>query len=146
MPIMSPEVRRLLDETVVGYLGLCEEDSPYVLPISFAGEEGRVFFHGGPGRKADALGPAARACLAVTSPVELTKGQDACGVNFNYRSALLFGTARLLADEQERERALVRLTEKYYPEGRGESFRPEVLAKTLVYALEVEDLSYRCRP
>lgn len=143
---LAGEVRTLLAEVLVGHLAIVGNEGPYVVPISFAPGEQAVYFHGGPGHKADLLAADPRVCLAVTSPPELTKGADPCGDNFNYRSALLFGRARRLLDEEERLSGLRALAGKYHPEAAAAPFRPEVLARTLVYALDLDNVTWKTHP
>jgi uncharacterized protein len=137
------EAEVLLASAQVGFLGMSGHRGPYVLPVSFAHRGDQFFMHGGPGQKADLLAADARVCLAVTSSVGLTKGADACGDNFSYSSALIFGQARLLEDDEERVEALRVIAEKYHPEAADVPFRPDVLARTLVYAVKVTDASFK---
>ena len=45
----------MVDEAVYGFLGMVSEGEPYTIPISFARQGQTIYFHGGRGRKAEAL-------------------------------------------------------------------------------------------
>jgi uncharacterized protein len=143
MDPLPASVQTLLAEAPIGFLGMAGPQGPYVLPVSFAYETGRAYLHGGPGRKADLLTSDPRVCLSVASEVELTRGADACGDNFRYRSALVFGRMRLLEDDQEREAALRAIARKYDPAAAEQEFRPEMLARTLVYVLDAAEVTFK---
>jgi hypothetical protein len=125
---------------------MADEEGPYVVPISFAQLGSSLCFHGGSGRKADALERDPRVCLSVTSPPQLRKGQDPCGDNFDYRSVLVFGRARRLTDQAEREAGLRALARKYHPEAAEFPFREATLGKTQVYLLEIDSVSWKQHP
>jgi len=59
---------------------------------------------------------------------------------------LLSGRAALLEDAREREEALRAIVGKYDPQAASSPFAEDVLAQTLIYAVEVETLSYKERP
>jgi nitroimidazol reductase NimA-like FMN-containing flavoprotein (pyridoxamine 5'-phosphate oxidase superfamily) len=146
VPLFSDEARELLAQALSGCLGVVDEEGPYLVPISFAQEADRLYFHGGAGRKAAALERDPRVCLSVNSAPELVRGPDPCADNFDYRSVLVFGRARLLIDEDERQAGLRALARKYHPTTGEYRFRPETAARTLLYVLEVDRVSWKQHP
>jgi len=136
----------LLGRSPLGFLAMSDADGPYCLPVSFAWDGEHLVFHTGPGKKSDALAADDRVCLAVVENEGLQPGDDPCGDNFVYRSALVYGSARLLLEDGDRERALRAVVAKYHPAGAGQPFRPASFARTLVYSISVRAVTYKQRP
>jgi len=138
--------RQVLAGARVGFLGIHDADGPYVLPVSFAYDGEVVHLHGGPGKKAAALASDARACLAVGDDPQLILADDPCSDNFRYRTVLVYGHVLEVTDVADKETGLRAIIAKYHPEKAGASLRPETLAKTLVYRMEIRAMTYRQYP
>lgn len=139
-------IRQVLDNTGVGFLAINDAVGPYVLPVSFVYDGEVVHLHGGPGKKAAALASDARACIAVCDNPQLILADDPCSDNFRYRSVLVFGHMREVADSAAKQIGLRAIIAKYHPEKAGAPLRPETLAKTLVYRMEIRAMTYRQYP
>ena len=138
--------RQVLDDARVGFLGIHDADGPYVLPVSFAYDGEVVHLHGGPGKKAAALASDARVCLAVSDDPKLILANDPCSDNFRYRTVLIYGQLLEVTDGAVKETGLRAIITKYHPERATAPLRPETLAKTLVYRMEIRAMTYRCYP
>jgi nitroimidazol reductase NimA-like FMN-containing flavoprotein (pyridoxamine 5'-phosphate oxidase superfamily) len=125
---------------------MVESTGPYVVPMNFAYTPGRLFFHAGPGRKTAALEANPRVCVAVAADEAFDQGTSPCTDGFSFRGVILEGWAALLENPDEREKALRAIVAKYDPDAAAGPFDEEVLARTLVYAVIVETLSYRELP
>ncbi len=144
-----PETEALLARALVGRLGTVGPDgTPYVIPLNFVYDPERriLFMHcATTGHKLDNLAANSRACFEVDEPGEITAlGPYACDIAQPYRSAVCFGTARIVFDGPEREEALHLLVRKYVdlvmP---GHQYKPELrtLKATSVIALQVETMT-----
>ena len=138
--------QRVLAEASVGYLAMAGDGWPYVVPIAYACDGEAIFFHGAGSMKSSLLEDEPRVCLAVTTAPDLMIGDGPCDDNFRYESVLVFGEVELLNDDDERDRALRVIVEKYDPAARAASFPPGTFAGTRVYALRVEALTYKRNP
>jgi len=89
-----------------------DESYPYAVPLSYAYAEGRLFFHVAcSGHKLDAIARNDKVSFCVVAqdvvvPADFTT---------RYRSAVVFGRARILTEDAEKRRALRLLVEKYSP-------------------------------
>ena len=86
---------------------------PYAVPLSYAYEDGKLFFHlARQGHKLDALEKNDRVSFCVI------KTDDVMPKTFttHYRSAIVFGRARILTEDGEKQHALELLLEKYSPD------------------------------
>ncbi len=106
----------------------------------------QLVFHGGPGRRAEALGEEAWASFNVVSHPSIILGDTACRVNFAYESVVAAGPVRRIVDETLKTRALQVLVAKYYPARAGEALAAHIVAQTLVHVMEIQELSYRRDP
>jgi nitroimidazol reductase NimA-like FMN-containing flavoprotein (pyridoxamine 5'-phosphate oxidase superfamily) len=151
------KARGLLLAAPFAFLALVDHGRPYVVPLNFAyvpgdtpakgaGDgNGRLVFHTGPGRKTAALQAYARVCVVATADETFVQGVTPCKDGFGFRSVLVEGRATLVTDDVERDRALRAIVAKHDPAGCTKPFDPAVLTRTLVYAVEIETISYRER-
>jgi nitroimidazol reductase NimA-like FMN-containing flavoprotein (pyridoxamine 5'-phosphate oxidase superfamily) len=65
------QIQRLLSEQWVGRLGMIDAGEPYVVPISFAYDDGYVYCHSAQGRKVRALRSHSEVCFEVDDVVDL---------------------------------------------------------------------------
>ncbi len=142
------DVRAILHSTPVAYLAVADAH-PYVVPVNFVFDAaeawGRIFFHSGEGRKTRALALDPHVCLLVPTEAMFDRGPTPCSDSFAYRSVLIEGKAVLLQAESQRERALRMIIAKYDPAATHEPLPAEELARTLVYALSMDSISYKQR-
>jgi len=115
--------RQLLseDETVVmlesctsGVLAVQgDDDYPYAVPMSFAYEDGKLFFHSArAGHKIDALRRNAKASFCVIAADDVVRRT----FTTHFRSAVAFGRLRILTEDDEKRHALQCLVKKYSPD------------------------------
>lgn len=136
---------RLLDESIVGHVGIVRDGHPLVIPTAIARDGDRMLLHGSTGSgwmRAAAAG--APVCLTVTAMDGLVVARSAFESSIHYRSAVLFGTCARLADA-DKEPALDLFTERLIPGRVAEVRRPSgrELAATLVLALPIETWSLK---
>jgi uncharacterized protein len=137
---------RLLDEQIVGHVGLVRPDGhPVILPTAFARDGDRLLIHGSTGSQWMRLAAdGAPVCVEVTSADGVVVARSAFESSFRYRSAVLFGTCASL-DGAAKEAALDVLTDKLIPGRVAEVRRPTAkeLAATLVLALPIAEWSLK---
>jgi nitroimidazol reductase NimA-like FMN-containing flavoprotein (pyridoxamine 5'-phosphate oxidase superfamily) len=122
--------RAVLQHAPVGFLALSDASGPYVVPISFALEGDVIYFHGGRGRKAQALAADPRVCLAAAPDPVFIRGAGPCKDNFDYESVLAFGRATLLEDARDKAAGMRALIAKYDPAALEAALDPTTLART----------------
>jgi len=87
----------------MGHLGCIDRDEPYVVPINYLVEDGRIYSHSLPGRKISALRAHARACLQV----------DQIQNDFHWQSAIAFGSYEEVNDDLRRTIVLRELLDRF---------------------------------
>ena len=139
-------VHAVLDAAVVCHIAYAIDGQPYCTPIFFWRDGERLYWHGSPAsRRAPRDGLSV--CLTVTHLDSLVLGRSGSGHSADYRSAMCFGTARLLDDEGEKARALNAMIDRFYP-GRAATLRPmtaDDVQRTAVFAMDIEEASVKIR-
>ena len=112
----------LADEETVAMLRSCtsgvlavqgDDDYPYAVPLSFAYDDGKLFFHcAKAGHKIDALGRNEKASFCVIAADDVVQST----FTTRFRSAVAFGRTRILTEDGEKRHALDCLVEKYSPD------------------------------
>jgi nitroimidazol reductase NimA-like FMN-containing flavoprotein (pyridoxamine 5'-phosphate oxidase superfamily) len=138
----------ILDEALVCHLGFVHEGRPAVVPTLHARVGDEVFVHGSSAsRMLRALATGIDACLTVTLIDGLVLARSAFHHSVNYRSVVLYGTARPVTEPAEKERALEAFTEKLVP-GRWQGVRwpsRKELKATSALALPIAEGSAKVR-
>jgi nitroimidazol reductase NimA-like FMN-containing flavoprotein (pyridoxamine 5'-phosphate oxidase superfamily) len=140
-------IHAILDEALLCHVGFVVEGSPVVIPtIHWRGGD-QLYFHGSAAsRMLRSLRDGIEACVTVTLLDGLVLARSAFHHSMNYRSVVVFGTARVVEGE-EKLRALDDLVE-HVVRGRSSEVRPpnEIeLKQTLVLALPIAEASAKIR-
>ena len=141
-------VHRLLDASMLCHVSYVIEGQPYCTPTFFWREESRLYWHGSSAsRMLRNQSGGQRVCLTVAHLDSLVLAR--CGFNHSadYRAVMAFGTAYLVADEDEKERALVAMVDRFFPD-RTASLRQSTaqeIKATSVIAMEIEQASAKIR-
>jgi len=141
-------VHRLLDAAALCHVSYVIDGQPYCTPTLFWREGTRLYWHGSSASRMlrnQADGQAA--CVTVTHLDSLVLAR--CGFNHSadYRSVMAFGRARLVAEPEEKRRALVMMVDRFFP-GRTAQLRPSTeqeIKATAVVTMEIERASAKIR-
>ncbi len=106
-------MEEVLREAQIGRLATCSGGEPYVVPVNFVYADGMIYFHGHrEGKKMGNISRNPRVCFEVDSG-EVLEADRPCDYNFEYRSVVVQGFARVVEDPERALRALRRLVDKY---------------------------------
>ena len=134
----------ILRTASVGRLATCLGERPYVVPVNFVFDSGKVYFHSAPhGRKLDHIVANPNVCFQVDDEATVLPGRRACDFTAHYFSAIVFGAAEVVADADERLAAMRALMAKYDPRGEAPVLTREDLERSsfAVVALTPEEIS-----
>lgn len=121
-------------------LGMSDEGQPYVVPLCFGYDGECVYFHcAWKGRKLDILRKNPRVCLEFDLAKRVIESEHACGWDMEYQSVIGFGTAEIIDDVAEKEKALHALMTQY--SDREFSFPEAKLKLTAVIKVSIDTLS-----
>ncbi|HEY9623478.1 MAG TPA: pyridoxamine 5'-phosphate oxidase family protein [Crinalium sp.] len=142
------DVEKILDEGLVCQVGFAVDGQPYVIPTAYGRVDDTLYIHGSPAsRMLRTLKGGVNVCVSVTLLDGLVLARSAFHHSMNYRSVVLFGTATVVDDSDEKMEALRAFTEHVIP-GRWDEVRPptpQELAGTLVLSLPLTEASAKIR-
>ncbi len=123
-------------------LGIADEGAPYLVPLFFGCAGDRLYVHSGPaGTKMTLLARDPRVSFAAAEEAVILPGATSCRFTARSRSVVGYGTARVVTDESERVLGLEAIMRHYSPQPA--SFDPVAMAKTVVLAIDIEELRGR---
>jgi nitroimidazol reductase NimA-like FMN-containing flavoprotein (pyridoxamine 5'-phosphate oxidase superfamily) len=141
-------VYEILDEGFICHVGFVVDNHPVVIPTGYARVEDSLFIHGSQAsRMLRHLQTGVDVCLTVTLLDGLVLARSAFHHSMNYRSVVVFGKATLVADDNEKLKALRALSEHMIP-GRWDDVRQPTEAEikmTTVLTLPLEEASAKVR-
>ena len=141
-------VHAILDAAALCHVSYVIDGQPYCTPTLFWREDSTLYWHGSSAsRMLRNLSKGEPACLTVTHLDSLVLAR--CGFNHSadYRSVMAFGHARLVEDQQQKERALMMMVDRFFPgrtAGLRQSSKQEIKA-TAVLFMEIERASAKIR-
>ena len=138
----------IVDGALICHVGFVVEGQPFVIPTLHARDEDTLLLHGSVGsRLLRHAATGAPLCITITHIDGLVLARTSFNHSINYRSAVLFGTGRVVEEAEEKREALRRFTERLLP-GRWDDAREpnkkELLA-TGVVAVAIESASAKIR-
>jgi uncharacterized protein len=141
------DLHAVLDAGLVCHLGVIVDGWPLVLPTGYGRRDHTLYLHGSSANRALLAADGHEVCVTVTHLDGLVCARAAFHHSMNYRSAVVFGTARLVIGDAARLAALRAITEQLVP-GRWEHVRPpsrRELASTAVLELALDEASVKVR-
>jgi uncharacterized protein len=141
-------IRAFLNTARIARIASSREDQPFINPTTFWFDEDRhqIVFHSNlAGRVRANVEHNSKVCIEVSEMGKVLPSNVALEFSLQYRSVVVFGTARLLDDAEEQRRVLHHLIGKYFPAMRaGQEFRAvtdQDLKRTSVYAVQIDTWS-----
>jgi len=137
----------VLDAGLICHLGVIADGVPRVLPTGYGRRGDTLYLHGSSANATFMAGGGQEVCVTVTHLDGLVCARSVFNHSMNYRSAMIFGVARLVTDPDERTLALRTITEHLTP-GQWSYVRqptPKELAATSVLALPLTEASVKIR-
>jgi nitroimidazol reductase NimA-like FMN-containing flavoprotein (pyridoxamine 5'-phosphate oxidase superfamily) len=144
----ADEVYAIVDAALVCHVGYAIDGQPYAMPTLIARDGDILLLHGASkSRTLLHAGAGNPICITVTHTDGIVLARSAFNHSINYRSAMIYGSGRLVTDPDEKSQALFRFTEKLLP-GRWDDIRPmnaQELKATGVVAVAIDNASAKVR-
>ena len=137
----------VLDAGMICHLGVIVGGTPMVLPTAYGRIGDTLYLHGSSANRSLHAADGQEVCVTVTHIDGLVCARSVFSHSVNYRSAVVFGTARIVTDEAERLAGLRAVTEQLIP-GRWDAVRTPTrkeLAATSVLAIPLSEASVKVR-
>jgi len=141
-------ITALLGKSLVGRIATVNRRGiPVIKPVNFLYWNGKVYIHSSlKGEKVKDIRRGSAVCFEVDEPIAyVTAGESTCSANYYFRSIIMKGEAGLVRQETKKLEILERLMEKYQPErGYGE-VPEEILKKTAVIEISIQEITAKER-
>lgn len=141
-------IRAFLREARVGHIASARDGQPFLNPSMFWFDEAnhQIIFHSNvAGRIRSNIESNPKVCFEASELGKLLPANVALEFSLQFRSAIVFGSARLVNDPEEARRVMYSLIHKYFPTmTAGREFREitdKELQRTSVYAIQIEEWS-----
>ncbi|HWF82476.1 MAG TPA: pyridoxamine 5'-phosphate oxidase family protein [Streptosporangiaceae bacterium] len=137
----------VLNAGLICHFGVVIDGSPVVLPTGYGWIGDTLYLHGSSANRSFQSADGQEICVTITLLDGLVCARSVFNNSMNYRSAVIFGTARLVTDAGERLAAIRAITEHLIP-GRWDNSRgpsKKELAATSVIALSLGEASVKIR-
>ncbi|MHC1782859.1 MAG: pyridoxamine 5'-phosphate oxidase family protein [Anaerolineaceae bacterium] len=116
------------------------DEQPYLVPLSFGYEPGRLFFHcARTGRKLDMLSRNPRVCFEMEYGCKLVRKETPCDFTVHFASVIGFGKAAVVTDPLRKAYGLDLIVKHYgaVPP----DYSEEALSKLAVVEIKIEELT-----
>ncbi|MEV0615267.1 pyridoxamine 5'-phosphate oxidase family protein [Nonomuraea sp. NPDC050404] len=141
------DLHEVLDNGLICHLGVVVNGCPMVVPTGYGRIGETLYLHGSTGARSLRAGEDTEVCVTVTHLDGIVLARSVFHHSVNYRSAIIYGRARLVTDRDERLAGLRALTEQLAPGQWDYARQPsrKELAATSVLALSLEEASVKIR-
>ncbi|MCP2338088.1 nitroimidazol reductase NimA-like FMN-containing flavoprotein (pyridoxamine 5'-phosphate oxidase superfamily) [Actinomadura rupiterrae] len=128
-------------------MGVVVDGTPMVVPTVYGCDGETLYFHGSVASRSLVAGPLGEVCVTVTHVDGLVLARSLFEHGVNYRSAMIYGTPRVLTDPDEKLEGLRVLSEHSVPGQWDYARRPskKELVATSLLALSLEEASVKIR-
>jgi hypothetical protein len=138
----------VLDAGLLCHVAYVMDGQPFCTPTLFWRDGDILYWHGSSAsRMLRHLKVGTPACLTVSHLDGLVLARSGFHHSLNYRSAMCFGTARLVDDPDQKAEALASVVNRLYP-GRSETLRPidgQEFKATTVVRMRIDEASAKIR-
>jgi nitroimidazol reductase NimA-like FMN-containing flavoprotein (pyridoxamine 5'-phosphate oxidase superfamily) len=137
----------VLDAGLICHLGVIADGVPRVLPTAYGRVDDTLYLHGSSANATFMAAAGQQVCVTVTHLDGLVCARAVFSHSMNYRSAMIYGVARLLTGQAERIEALLVITEHLTPGQWSYARQPTAreLAATSVLELPLTEASVKIR-
>lgn len=110
------QISDFLSKAQTGFLGLVDQEEPYVIPLNFVWNEGSFFFHGAAaGRKIAIMNTNPHACFTVSENYGTMVDPIPAKTDTAFMSVIAKGIVEIINDLDEAVIAMQALLDKYVP-------------------------------
>lgn len=137
-------ITALLEKSLVGRIATVNRSGmPVIKPVNFLYRNGKVYIHSSrKGEKAEDIRRGSPICFEVDEPIAyVTAAESACSANYYFRSIIMKGDAGFVRQETKKLEILIGLMEKYQPERGYRKIPEELLRKTAIIEISIQEIT-----
>jgi len=138
------QMEAILRKAKIVRLGLCRDNSPYIVPMVFGYEPGRIYTHAAKeGHKLDIIRANPRVCFEVDIDHEFVIGAKSCECGIKYRSVIGFGKASIVSDLADAKHGLQVIMQ--HCAGKKPEFTDRETESVAVIRVDIESMTGKTR-
>lgn len=136
-------IQWILKEAQVCRIALCDDNKPYIVPMSFGFKDNCIHLHSAAkGKKMDILNKNNNVCFEVDIENEIVKSESACNWGMKYYSVIGSGKAYFIEDTAEKKKALDIIMQKYSENDiKSFEYSEKSLNKTTIIKIELTEIT-----
>ena len=137
-------IKALLDQAPVGRIATINRKGyPVIKPLNYIYRDGKIYFHSSKkGEKINDIRRGSPVSFEVDQPIAYVSAKGpACKASYYYRSILIKGRAGFVRSGKKKLEILGKLMEKYQPEGGYAGVAEEILQKTAVIEISIDEIT-----
>ncbi len=141
-------IYRILDTAGFAHIAYVIDGDPYCTPTCYWREGDTLYWHGSSAsRMINNLRQGVAACVTISHLDGFVLARSGFHHSVNYRSAMCFGTAKLIEDTEQKRNALNAMINRFFPDRSNElrDAKEKELKATSVIAMEIESAAAKIR-
>lgn len=134
----------MLEKSPVGRVATVNQKGfPVIKPVNFLYWDGKIYIHSSTkGEKMRDIRRGNPICFEVDEPIAYVAARgSACSSNYYYRSIIIKGRSSLVIHREKKMQMFEKLMEKYQPEGGYEGISEEMIKKTAVIEISIQEIT-----
>jgi len=136
----NKEIESNIGKSNVCRIALCENNSPYIVPVCFGYMENCLYFHSAnEGKKIEIIKKNNKICFEFDIYSGLLNSENPCDRDINYLSVIGFGKASFIHGFDEKIKALNIIIEHY--SGSSYEFQKKSIDTVTIIKVEIESIS-----
>jgi hypothetical protein len=140
--VITKEIEEFIKHAEVLRLGLAVDNLPYVVPVSFGYQSGKLYFHSRcSSPKLEMVHANPRVCFEMETDVKIIPSDNPCSFTTSFRSLIGFGLARII-DQNDEKSLVLDVIVRHYGGEPGE-YAASMLDRFAVVEISIESLSLR---
>jgi nitroimidazol reductase NimA-like FMN-containing flavoprotein (pyridoxamine 5'-phosphate oxidase superfamily) len=134
-------IEQVIVKAQVCRLGLCQDNMPYIVPVSFGYDGVSIYFHTATeGMKLDYIAANKKICFELEHDVRVIPDQnEACKWSFSFYSVIGFGRVEEIVDPQRKVYAFNQIMQHY--SDREWNFNENLVEKVRLWRISIEQIS-----
>jgi uncharacterized protein len=135
------QIEQIMADAQVCRLGMCIDNSPYIVPVNFGYDGAHIYFHTAlEGMKIDYFTRNKRVCFEVEQDVKIVPNAvEACKWSTCYCSVIGFGTVEEIVEPASKVSALNQIMMHY--SNKMWEFGEQAVAKTRLWGIVIEKMT-----
>ncbi len=134
-------IEEIIAKAEVCRLGLCKDDMPYIVPVSFGYDGSFIYFHtAAEGMKIDYIAANNQVCFELEHDVRVIPDDNAaCKWSMSFYSVIGFGTVEEITESHIKIYALGQIMRHYSKQEW--DFDEQIVEKTRLWRIEIERIA-----